>query len=415
MKIKKILQSAKQAAATLALTSHNQRRSALLAIAKNLKLHSKNILQANQRDLAVFPQDNPQYDRLKLTDERINGMAEELISLTKMPDPLGKIYDRRKSGQLFICKKTVPLGVIGIIYEARPNVTTDVSGICLKSGNAVILKGGREAKNSYAELIKIIRQSLTKVGLDANAVQMLDPLDRQLVTELITANHFVDLVIPRGGKNLIDFVRDNATVPVIETGAGVCHTFVDKTAKLAAAAQVVFNAKTQRPSVCNALDTLLVHEKIAKKFLPLAAKLLVEKKVEIFSDRQSFAILNKCYPKNLLRHAQESDFGREFLSQKMSVKIVPDVKAAIKHIQKYSSRHSEAILTEDKKNAAVFNDQVDAAAIYVNASTRFSDGAVFGLGSEIGTSTQKMHARGPMGAAELTTYKWLVTGKYSSR
>ena len=316
---------------------------------------------------------------------------------------------------LKISRKRVPIGLIGVIYESRPNVTTDVAGICIKSGNAVVLKGGKDGRESYKVLHKIIAKALTDAKVSKESVQFIDPKIKGGAEEIIKANGLVDVVVPRGSQNLINFVRDNATVPVIETGAGVCHTFVDASADLSKSTEIVFNAKTQRPSVCNALDTLLVHEKIAKEFLLMLASLLIPKEVEIFADSKSFSILKNDYDKTLLKKAKESDFGREFLSLKMSIKVVGGINEALSHIKKYSSKHSEAILSNDKTNLARFLNEVDAAVVYNNASTRFSDGAVFGLGSEIGISTSKLHARGPMGPREMTTYKWVVEGKYSVR
>jgi len=307
------------------------------------------------------------------------------------------------------------LGVVGVIYESRPNVTTAVASICIKSGNAVVLKGGKEARESYLILHKIIKKALVLSGVSSEVVQFIDPKTKEAVSNIISANGLIDVIIPRGSANLINFVRTNATVPVIETGAGVCHTFIDESARLNSSAQIIFNAKTQRPSVCNSLDTLLAHSKIAAEFLPIVAKLLVQKKVEILADAKSYKLLQKYYPVDLLKKAKIKDFGREFLSQKMSVKIISNVDEAIKYINQYSSKHSEAILSENKQNCRKFLDEVDAAVVYVNASTRFSDGAIFGLGSEIGISTSKLHARGPMGPKEMTTYKWIVTGKYSVR
>lgn len=410
-----ILKKAKQASLEINNSSHIQRKKILNDISKGLIDNQREILRANAKDLAFFDVDNPLRDRLLLNKERIKGMASELRSLVNLPDPIGEIFDCRKRSGLKICRKRVPLGVVAVVYESRPNVTTDVAGICLKSGNAAILKGGKEAKNSYQVLVRIIQSALKKNNLDPNAVQMIDPTNRSLVKELITADQYVDLIIPRGSAGLINFVRTNSTVPTIETGAGVCHTFIDATANLKKSVKVVFNAKTQRVSVCNALDTALIHKKIVSKFLSMMAKKLLEKEVEIFADESSYKILSKIYPKKLIKKAKKSDFGREFLSQKMSVKIVSGINEAIEHISTYSSKHSEAILTGSEKNKNKFLELVDAAVIYVNASTRFSDGAVFGLGAEIGISTQKMHARGPMGAAEITTYKWVVEGNYSIR
>ncbi len=414
-KILKQLNNAKKASILFGLFSHSQRILILKNLAKELRKNKRLIIKANAKDLKKIPQNNPMRDRLLLNDTRIEGMAKEIENLIKIKDPIGEVFDCRNRLGLKICRKKVPIGVIGVIYESRPNVTTDVAAICIKSGNAVILKGGKDARESYIALHKIIKRALILSKVNPEIVQFIDPKIKDAVLDIISANGLVDVIIPRGSGGLINFVRKNATVPVIETGAGVCHTYVDDEALLNLSAKIIFNAKTQRPSVCNALDTLLVHKKIMKAFLPKIAKLLVEKKVEIFADTDSFKILKNIYLKNLLKKASPSDFGREFLSQKMSVKIVSNIDEAIEHITKYSSKHSEAILTENKKNAERFLKEIDAAVVYVNASTRFSDGAVFGFGSEIGVSTDKIHARGPMGPNEMTTYKWIVFGKYNVR
>ncbi|MFA6353624.1 MAG: glutamate-5-semialdehyde dehydrogenase [Candidatus Paceibacterota bacterium] len=416
--ILKQLNKAKEASQKFSLLSHAKRILILKNLADGLYKNKKLIIIANSKDLKKIPLNNPMRDRLLLNDARILGMIKEIENLIKIPDPIGEVFDCRNSKEnrkLKICKKRVPLGVIGVIYESRPNVTTDVASICIKSGNAVILKGGKEARESYIILHKIIKNALIASGANYEVVQFIDPKTKEAALDIVSANGLIDVVIPRGSSGLINFVRTNATIPIIETGAGVCHTFVDESAKLNSSARIIFNAKTQRPSVCNALDTLLVHHKIAQKFLPLVADLLFQKKVEILADAKSFKILQKYYPTNLLKKATIKDFGREFLSQRMSVKIVSNINEAIKHISQYSSKHSEAILSEKKQNCQKFLDEVDAAVVYVNASTRFSDGAVFGLGSEIGIATSKIHARGPMGAKEMTTYKWIVTGQYSVR
>lgn len=410
-----VLQKAKQAAQTVATLSHKKRLQILSFLASGLRRDTAAIVRANVRDVALFDESDPMRDRLMLTPGRIEGMSREIEGLIDLPDPVGVVFDRRRRHGLELHRVRVPFGVIGVIYESRPNVTTDVAAICLKSGNVVLLKGGEEAVHSYRALMSVIHAALQKSGVDINAVQMVDPHKRELVQQLITAEGYVDLVIPRGSQRLIRFIRDTATVPFIETGAGVCHTFVDASAKLQRSAEIIFNAKTQRPSVCNALDTALVHRAIYKKFLPLVALLLKQKRVEIFADLRSYRALVSVYPKELLHHARSSDFGREFLSQAMSMKVVGSVEEAVAHINRYSSKHSEAILSDDQKNIRLFQSMVDAAVVYANASTRWSDGAQFGLGSEIGNSTQKMHARGPMGPAEITTYKWVVTGRYTPR
>ena len=411
----KQLNKAKKASVQFGLLSHVTRILILKNLAKGLRRNKKAILRANVKDLKNLRADDPMRDRLLLNNERIESMAGEIEAIAKMPDPLGEIFDCRDRHGLKICRVRVPLGVVGIIYESRPNVTTDVAAICIKSGNVAVLKGGFEARESCVVLHRLIKDALVSAGASPDAVLFVDPKTKNIAQSIITASGLVDVIIPRGSQNLINYVRENSTVPFIETGAGVCHTFVDKTAKLKQSAKVIFNAKTQRPSICNSLDTLLVHEKIAQRFLPVVAELLSKKQVIIFADSKGFKILKNKYPAAILKKAQATDFGREFLSQKMSVKVVSNIDEAIQHITKYSSKHSEAILSEDKKNCAKFLNEVDAAAVYVNASTRFSDGAVFGLGSEIGISTSKLHARGPMGPREITTYKWEVLGKYSVR
>ncbi|MDP9249445.1 MAG: glutamate-5-semialdehyde dehydrogenase [bacterium] len=413
--ILKQLQSAKRASIEFGLLPHSKRVLILKNLAGGLRKNKKEIMRANRKDLKNISFSDPMRDRLFLDEERIKGMAREIEAVIKMPDPLGEVFDCREKNGLKICRVRVPMGVVGIIYESRPNVTTDVAAICIKSGNAAVLKGGKEARESYVVLHKIIRQALVSAGVGPDAIQFIDPKIKNAAESMISANGVLDVIVPRGSQNLINYVRENATVPFIETGAGVCHTFVDESAKLALSAEVVFNAKTQRPSICNSLDTLLVHEKISEKFLPLVSELLAKKEVEIFADTKSFQIFKKSYPTRLLRRAKATDFGREFLSQKMSVRVVSGLEEALKHISKYSSKHSEAILSENKKNCAKFLSAVDAAAVYSNASTRFSDGAIFGLGSELGISTSKLHARGPMGPKEITTYKWVVRGKYSLR
>ncbi len=413
--ILKQLNNAKEASMPFGLLPHAKRILILKNLVKELRKNKKRVIQANSKDLKKILQNNPMRDRLLLNNARIEGMAKEIESLIKMKDPIGKIFDCRNRFGLKICRKKIPIGVIGVIYESRPNVTTDVAGICIKSGNAVILKGGDEARESYIALHKVIRKALILSRVNPEVIQFIDPKIKNCALNIISANGLVDVVVPRGGQGLINFVRKNATVPVIETGAGVCHTYVDNEVKLDLSAKIIFNAKTQRPSVCNALDTALIHKEIAEEFLPKIAKLLVKKNVEIFADIESFKILKNVYPKNLLKAAKALNFGREFLSQKMSIRIVSNIDEAIKFIQKYSSKHSEAILTENKKKADKFLREIDSAVVYVNASTRFSDGAIFGLGSEIGISTGKIHARGPMGPNEMTTYKWIVSGKYNIR
>ena len=418
-KVSNQLKKAKSASATLGLMPHAKRNAILKTLAKLLRKNKNTIIRENAKDVKSFikerGENHPMADRLILNSTRIEGMARELESLAKMGDPIGELFDCKNKSGLKICRKRVPLGVIGVIYESRPNVTTDVAGICIKSGNAGVLKGGKEAKRSYVILHKIIREALKKGGADPEAIQFLSPEVKDSALTMIRANGLVDMVVPRGSAGLIKFVRENATVPAIETGAGVCHTFVDKYAKLDASAKVIFNAKTQRPSVCNSLDTLIIDRAVAKTLLQKIGKLLQAKKVEIFADPASYKILQSVYPKNLLKKARPGDFGREFLDLKMSVKVVSGIDEAIKFIKSKTSGHSEAILSENKANRERFLNEIDSAVVYANASTRFSDGAVFGLGSEIGISTDKVHARGPMGPKEMTTYKWVVSGHYSTR
>ena len=410
-----ILKKAKKAAESVNILEHSKRQELLENLASGLRENTDMILEANAKDVAEFDENDPMRDRLLLTAERIDGMAQEIESVMSLSDPIGEEYDERERHNLTIRRRKVPFGVVGVVYESRPNVTTDVTGICLKSGNVVILKGGPEAKHSYQALMDVIAGVLREAGVDEHAVQMIDPEKLELVKDLLQAEGYVDLAIPRGSQRFIEFVRETAKVPVIETGAGVCHAFVDDTADLHKSADIIFNAKTQRPSVCNALDTALLHESVYADILPLMAEQLKTMEVEIFADSKSYEVLKDVYPTELLQEAQESDFGREFLSQKMSVKVVSDVTEAIKHVNTYSSKHSESILSNTKQHLELFQKLVDAAVVYANASTRFSDGNMFGLGSEIGNSTQKLHARGPMGPAEITTYKWIVDGDYTVR
>jgi glutamate-5-semialdehyde dehydrogenase len=352
---------------------------------------------------------DPKYDRLKLTEERIEGIASDIENVANLPSPVGKILKEtiRPNG-LKIKKITVPFGVIGIIYEARPNVTFDVFALCLKSGNACVLKGGSDAIYSNQAIVSIIQDVLKKFNIDENTVSLL-PAGREETNEMLRAHGYIDLIIPRGSQALIDFVRENARIPVIETGAGICHTYFDEFGDVEKGAEIVFNAKTRRPSVCNALDCLIVHESRLTD-LPVFTKRLSEANVVIYADEKSFKTIQKIYPENLLFKATEESFGTEFLSLKMAVKTVASFDEAIDHIGKYSSKHSEAIVSESVENIQKFEKMVDASSVYSNASTAFTDGAQFGLGAEIGISTQKLHARGPMALEELTSYKWIIDG-----
>jgi glutamate-5-semialdehyde dehydrogenase len=367
------------------------------------------ILQENKKDLDRMDPKDPKYDRLMLTEERIKGIASDIRNVASLPSPLGKLLsETTRPNGLRIQKITVPFGVIGIIYEARPNVTFDVFALCLKSGNACVLKGGSDAHDSNNAIVKVIRDVLIKHGLDENILSLL-PADREATAELLHAHGLVDLIIPRGSQSLIDFVRQNSSIPVIETGAGICHTYFDQSGDTNKGKAIINNAKTRRPSVCNALDCLIVHKNRLIE-LPDLTELLPQSNVVIYADQPAYEVLQGKYPADLLLPANEESFGTEFLSYKMSVKTVNDFDEALDHIAKYSSKHSEAIVAEDKEVQEIFKKSVDAAAVYCNVSTAFTDGAQFGLGAEIGISTQKLHARGPMALEELTSYKWIIEG-----
>lgn len=352
---------------------------------------------------------NPKYDRLKLTEERLEGIASDMRNVAALPSPLGRILEEtvRPNG-LHLKKVSVPFGVIGIIYEARPNVSFDVFSLCLKSGNACVLKGGSDADCSNRAIVKVIHEVLSQLGVDTHVVELL-PASREATAELLHAEGLVDLIIPRGSSNLINYVRREATIPVIETGAGVCHTYFDASGDIVKGAAIVNNAKTRRVSVCNALDCLLVHaSRLAD--LPALCAPLQDSKVTIYADEAAYQALEGHYPSELLCRATADSYGTEFLDYKMAIRTVADIEEAVSHIYTYGSKHSECIVTEDKKAAGYFCAMVDAACVYTNAPTSFTDGAQFGLGAEIGISTQKLHARGPMGLREITTYKWLVEG-----
>lgn len=401
-------QAAKQAAAKLAVTSTAVKNAALLAMAAALEAQQSEILAANERDMtaaAAKGMKSSMLDRLKLTAERISGMADGLRQVAGLADPVGNVIDGKTlPNGLHITKIRVPLGVIGIIYEARPNVTADAAGLCLKSGNAVILKGGSEAMESNKTVAAILAQAAEGAGIPAGSIQFIDTSDRQAVQDLIHMNGLVDVVIPRGGAGLIQAVVRNASVPVIETGAGVCHTYVDKDADVEMAMKIAFNAKVQRPSVCNAMETLLVHKDIADKFLPMMLIMYNSSAVEIRGDKAVQEYSCQVHP------ATEEDWSTEYGDLRLSVKIVDSIEEAMAHIAKYGTGHSECIVTDNYQAAQLFQYTVDAAAVYVNASTRFTDGNEFGFGAEIGISTQKLHARGPMALPELTSTKYLING-----
>lgn len=400
--------AAKKAAAKLAVTSTAVKNKALLAMAEALLAKQEDILAANALDMeraAAKGMKSSMLDRLKLTEARIEGMADGLRQVANLPDPVGNVLDGKTlANGLTITKVRVPLGVIGIIYEARPNVTADAAGLCLKSGNAVVLKGGSEAMESNKAVAGILSEAATAAGMPEGAIQFIDTSDRQAVQDLIHLNGLVDVVIPRGGAGLIKMVVMNATVPVIETGAGVCHTYVDASADVEMAVKIAYNAKVQRPSVCNAMETLLVHKAIADKFMPAMLAKYAEAGVEIRGDEgvQSF---NKA-----VVPVTEEDWATEYGDLRLSVKLVDSIEEAMEHIARFGTGHSECIVTNDYSQAQLFQKTVDAAAVYVNASTRFTDGNEFGFGAEIGISTQKLHARGPMALPELTSTKYLICG-----
>ncbi|WP_337554822.1 glutamate-5-semialdehyde dehydrogenase [Phascolarctobacterium succinatutens] len=406
--VKAKAQAAKQAAAKLAGTSTAVKNAALLAMAAALEAQQSEILVANERDMtaaAAKGMKSSMLDRLKLTAERISGMADGLRQVAGLADPVGNVIDGKTlPNGLHITKIRVPLGVIGIIYEARPNVTADAAGLCLKSGNAVILKGGSEAMESNKTVAAILAQAAEGAGIPAGSIQFIDTSDRQAVQDLIHMNGLVDVVIPRGGAGLIQAVVRNASVPVIETGAGVCHTYVDKDADVEMAMKIAFNAKVQRPSVCNAMETLLVHKDIADKFLPMMLMMYNSSAVEIRGDEAVQEYSGQVHP------VTEEDWSTEYGDLRLSVKIVDSIEEAMAHIAKYGTGHSECIVTNNYQAAQLFQYTVDAAAVYVNASTRFTDGNEFGFGAEIGISTQKLHARGPMALPELTSTKYLING-----
>lgn len=407
--IQDILKSAAKATTVVQALSEEVKVSLLKELSTRLKNSKKEILASNLLDLNKMDDADPKKDRLVLTDTRIDDLSSSLDEIAALPDPANQvIVERTLDNGLQVVKKTVPLGVVGVIYESRPNVTIDVAALCIRSGNVCLLRGGSDAFHTNTILVELIHQCLDKFHIDRAIVQLL-PVDRRFVDELLNASKYVDIIIPRGSDQLIQFVRNNSKVPVIETGAGVCHTYVESTADLEKAVSIVVNAKVTRPSVCNALDTVIVDRAIAEPFLELLAPKLSDYQVEIFADKESFDILSHADYKEL-RHADQEDFGREFLDMKCSVKVLENIDEALDHISNYSSKHSEAIVSKDADKQLRFLNEVDAAAVYVNASTRFTDGGVFGLGAEIGISTQKLHARGPFALEKLVTEKWLIRG-----
>ena len=401
-------QKAKEASYELSNASTNAKNDALLFMAEELINEKVSILKANEIDVEnakANGMSEAMLDRLSLNEDRINGMADGLKELIGLQDPIGEVISmwQRPNG-LQIGQKRVPFGVIGIIYEARPNVTCDAAGLCLKSGNTVILRGGSDAINSNKEIVRVLIKGLEKAGLPKECVQLIEDTSRQVATDMMKLNEYIDVLIPRGGAGLIQSVVKNSTVPVIETGTGNCHIYVDESADFNMAKNIAVNAKASRPSVCNAAEKLLINENIAEEFLPIAVKELREAGVVLRGDEKAQAIIDD------IEKANDEDWGKEYLDYVMAVKIVKDVDEAINHINKYGTGHSEAIITESYKNSQKFLQKVDAAAVYVNASTRFTDGSEFGFGAEIGISTQKLHARGPMGLKELTTIKYVIYG-----
>ena len=404
---------AKEASRKLACLSTEIKNQALKAMARGLVENTAEILKANRQDYdeaRASGMSDAMLDRLLLTEARIQSIADDVITVASLPDPVGEIFDMRTMPNgLLIGKKRVPMGVIAAIYESRPNVTIDIASLCLKSGNAAILRGGKETVRSNIALATVAVTALRKAGIPEGAVQLIEDTDRSLVNELLKMRGIIDLMIPRGGAGLIKFVRDNAAMPVVAGGVGVCHTYVDKNADFKKAVAIVYNAKVQRPTVCNALDSILVHKDIAVAYLPLMAQELNNAGVELRCDEASLAIIRKVSGLKLVPAVAE-DWGKEYLALIAAVKVVDSLDGALSHIETYGSGHSEAIITEDYTSAMRFLNEVDAAAVYVNASTRFTDGSQFGLGAELGISTQKMHARGPMGLKEITSYKWIIYG-----
>ena len=397
------------ASTSLALATSEKKNEILFSLAQLLLENSAAIIAENEKDLASISADDPMRDRLLLNSDRISHLSKSVVEITKLKDPTGQILtDKILSNGLKLTKISVPLGVVGVIFESRPNVTVDVAALCIRSGNAAVLRGGSDAWHSNVILVQLIHQALILAGLSPDLVRLL-PTDRKHVSTLLNAVKYVDVIIPRGSDALIQRVRRESMVPTIETGAGVCHTYVAQTADIAMAVSVVVNAKVSRPSVCNSLDTILLHESIALDFLTKTANELVKYKVMVYADALSFNVLTGLnYP--YLQKAEEADFGREFLDFACSIRVVQNLHEALIHIERYSSRHSEAIISSDELEANLFLASVDAAAVYWNASTRFTDGGIFELGAEVGISTQKLHARGPFGLEKLVTEKWVVKG-----
>ena len=412
--IENTLELLKNASYSLPMLEEKQINDVLLTLADAIESNAAALLEANSRDLARMDSSNPVYDRLMLTEERLKGIASDMRHVAELENPVGKVIDERtRPNGMKLTRVRVPFGVIGVIYEARPNVSFDVFSLCFKSRNACALKGGSDAYDSNKAIIDLIHKVLSDKGIDPHVVELL-PAGHEAATELMKAVGLVDLLIPRGSARLIKSVREQAQIPCIETGAGVCHTYFDKEGDLKKGADIVFNSKTRRPSVCNTLDSLVIH-KDRLSDLPELCIRMAAKNVVIEADEQSYAALQGKYPAELLEHATDESFGKELLAYRMSIKTVASFEEALMHIRRYTSHHSECIVTENADHGRLFQQLTDAACVYVNVSTAFTDGAQFGLGAEIGISTQKMHARGPMALEEMTTYKWLINGDGQTR
>lgn len=414
MSLTPLFQQAKEASQQLVVLTESERNDILLHVADAIETHADELLEANAEDLSAMDSHAPLYDRLQLTADRLDGIAADMRHVAGLPSPLGRVsHAHTLNNGLRLHRVSVPFGVIGVVYEARPNVTFDVFSLCFKSGNACVLKGGHDADHTNRLAVGLIHDVLQRHGVDSHAVVLLPPT-HEATGEMLAAVGYIDLCIPRGGRRLIDFVRDTARIPVIETGAGVVNTYFDQSGDLAKGRAIVLNAKTRRVSVCNALDCLVVHERrlgdLAALVEPLAAK-----RVTLYADNDAYRQLEGLYPADLLREATPEAFGTEYMDFKLAVRVVPDIQAALAHIARYGSGHSESIITEDEAAARLFQARVDAACVYWNAPTSFTDGAQFGLGAEIGISTQKLGPRGPMGLEEICTYKWIIEGDGQTR
>ncbi len=414
MSLTPLFQQAKDASRQLAGMTDTERNGILLEVADAIVAHADELLAANAEDCSAMDRRNPLYDRLLLTADRLAGIAADMRHVASLPSPLGHVcHERVLANGLRLHRVSVPFGVIGVVYEARPNVTFDVFSLCFKSGNACVLKGGHDADHTNRAAVGLIHGVLRCHGVDSHAVTLLPPT-HEATGEMLDAVGYIDLCIPRGGRRLIDFVRDTARVPVIETGAGVVNTYFDQSGDLEKGQAIVLNAKTRRVSVCNALDCLVIHQRRLGD-LPGLVEPLADKRVTLYADSDAYTQLKDHYPADLLREADAESFGTEFMDYKMAVRVVPDIQAALDHIARYGSGHSESIITEDEAAARLFQVQVDAACVYWNAPTSFTDGAQFGLGAEIGISTQKLGPRGPMGLEEICTYKWIIEGDGQTR